>query len=245
MDFVILGASSGMPSQDKHLSSILVRTDEHIFLLDCGEGVSRHLLQQGIGHDDLDAVFITHLHPDHFSGIYMLLQMLYLGGRSKPLYVYMPERLASFIESLQMLYTFPQKFGFPLKVCEMKEAELQFPEVSCVVNDHLLGYAAIIKEHNLPNLLMAYSLRIADPAGDFVYTSDLETVDSILPFAKGAHTIVVDAGHTRPEQVLKLQYQDITRVILTHDPRPELLQIVVDQKLGNFEEAREGLPYHI
>jgi ribonuclease BN (tRNA processing enzyme) len=245
MDFIILGSGSGMPCLSKHHSSVLVKTSEHTYLLDCGDSTSRQLLKQGIGWDDLDAVLITHLHPDHFSGIYMLLQMLYLGGRSKPLHLFLPERQADFEQSLQMLYTFPQKFGFALQIHDLAEVGVQFPEVTGIVNDHLLGYKALIKRQDLPNLMLAYSLLIKSPTGDFVYSSDLKTIDSIFSQARGAHTILVDAGHPNPEQILKLRELGIDRVILTHDPRPELLARIAALGLKVFEEAVEGVPYHI
>ena len=92
MRFIILGSGPGIPQMDKNLSSIYVQTEHANLLLDCGDGCAKRLLQLGKSGDHLDAVLISHYHPDHIAGIFMLLQMLYLQDRRKALTIYVPER---------------------------------------------------------------------------------------------------------------------------------------------------------
>ncbi len=67
----------------------------------------------------------------------MILQMLYLQNRKRDLLLFLPERLA-FSEILQLMYTYPQKFGFNLLIWDMEQAELYFDWIYVVLNYRLL-----------------------------------------------------------------------------------------------------------
>ena len=245
MEVTILGSGSGLPQLDKHLSSILIRQANKLFLVDCGDSCSHRLLEYSIEADQLDAIFVTHYHPDHLGGVFMLLQMLYLQNRSRDLLLFLPERPASFLEMLQLMYTYPQKFGFNLLIRNIEDAELYFDWVSAVPNDHLYRYAPIIGEYRLPNQMKSWSLCFNVANGKFVYTSDLETTDCIADSLKGAHTALVDAGHPQAEQILKLEYAGIHRIILTHGISPELESRKNELNPELFEFAREDVVYQI
>ncbi len=102
MEAIVLGSGPGLPQVDRNLSSVLIRHNGQMILADCGDGCIRRLMDHGIGAEDLDAVLITHYHPDHVGGLFMLLQMLYLMDRKKSLPVFLPERPAAFVETMQL-----------------------------------------------------------------------------------------------------------------------------------------------
>jgi ribonuclease BN (tRNA processing enzyme) len=245
MEFWALGTGSGMPSASLDCSSILVRSEDHTFLFDAGEGVTKSLISMGMAPNELDAVLITHLHPDHVSGIFMLVQMLYLGGRKKPLSLYLPEREEEFEAIFRIFYTFFEKFSFKLRLLPLAEVNKEFEALTCKENDHLVGYSQIIRRNALPNRQKAYSLRLQSPGGDFVYSSDLETVDSIAEFCVAAHTILVDAGHPETSQIQKLKDLDIQRILLTHESRAETRMWLAENPDPRFEEAVQGAKYII
>ncbi len=245
MEAVILGTGSGLPQVDKNLSALLVENEGSLVLADCGDGTTKLLQQRGVGAEDLDAVFITHYHPDHVSGLFMLIQWLYLEGRTKPLPLFLPERPAAFVEMLQLMYTFQQKFPYKLQVLEMAQTELYYDWISAVPTDHLHGYAPVIKEHSLSNQMQSWSIKFSSANGDLVYSSDLGTTDCIAGFIKGAHTVIVDAGHPVAEQVLKLKYLEIGRVILTHGISPSLALQKHLLEEAPFEIAQESISYYV
>ncbi len=245
MEIRILGAGSGMPDKDLHSSSVLVQSEGKTFLLDCGDGCSYSLTKLDLDPDALDAVIITHYHPDHVAGVFLLIQMLYLAGREKVLPIYLPEREQDFGDVLKMFYTFSEKFNFELRLKPMTSLTEDYPQMRYALNDHLQGYGEIIAKHALKNRQCAFSIRINSKAGDFVYSSDISSTDSIADFVEGAHTLLLDAGHPVAEQVWKMADRGLKRILLTHRPNEQIRQALAQKPDNQFEEAREGSIYRI
>jgi ribonuclease Z len=72
-EIVFLGTSASAPSVRRSLPAMVVKHDEHRFLIDCGEGTQRQILQSGIGFKRLNRILITHGHLDHILGLAGLL----------------------------------------------------------------------------------------------------------------------------------------------------------------------------
>jgi len=245
MEIRILGAGSGMPAKDLNSSSVLVHSEGQSFLLDGGDGCAQSLVKLGLEPDILSAVIITHYHPDHVGGVLLLIQMLYLRGRKRVLPLYLPEREGEFADFLCMFYTFPQKFDFELQLKPMTSLSEDFPKLRYILNDHLQGYGEIIRKNAFKNLQRAFSIRINSAAGDFVYSSDISTTDSISGFVEGAHTLLLDACHPSAGQVLKMGTKGLKRILLTHNPSEGVRQALINTPNELFEEAREGRIYRI
>jgi len=72
-EIVFLGTSASAPSARRGLSAQVVMHDEYRFLVDCGEGTQRQIMQSGLGFKRLNRIFITHGHLDHILGLAGLL----------------------------------------------------------------------------------------------------------------------------------------------------------------------------
>jgi ribonuclease Z len=68
-DILFLGTSASAPSAKRGLSAQVVQHDEYRFLIDCGEGTQRQILQSGIGFKHLNRILLTHGHLDHILGL--------------------------------------------------------------------------------------------------------------------------------------------------------------------------------
>jgi ribonuclease Z len=68
-EILFLGTSASAPSAKRGLSAQIVKHDEYRFLVDCGEGTQRQILQAGVGFKNLTRILITHGHLDHILGL--------------------------------------------------------------------------------------------------------------------------------------------------------------------------------
>ncbi len=75
-ELIFLGTSASAPSIKRNLPSLMVKQNEHRFLVDCGEGTQRQILQAGIGFKNLNRILVTHGHLDHILGLAGLLSTL-------------------------------------------------------------------------------------------------------------------------------------------------------------------------
>ena len=94
----ILGNSSAKPTATGHPSAQVVNVNEQYFLVDAGEGVQRQMARSGVSLLKLRAVFISHLHGDHFFGLFPLLSTLGMLGRRTALKVYAPRPFGGMLE---------------------------------------------------------------------------------------------------------------------------------------------------
>jgi len=68
-EILFLGTSASAPSAKRGLSALIVKHDEYRFLVDCGEGTQRQILQSGVGFKNLTRILLTHGHLDHILGL--------------------------------------------------------------------------------------------------------------------------------------------------------------------------------
>jgi len=68
-ELLFLGTSASAPSAKRGLSALIVKHDEYRFLVDCGEGTQRQILQSGAGFKNLTRILLTHGHLDHILGL--------------------------------------------------------------------------------------------------------------------------------------------------------------------------------
>jgi ribonuclease Z len=72
-EILFLGTSASAPSAKRGLSAQIVKHNEYRFLIDCGEGTQRQILQSGVGFKNLTRILLTHGHLDHILGLGGLL----------------------------------------------------------------------------------------------------------------------------------------------------------------------------
>ena len=102
LDVVFLGTAASMPTAQRGASAILVRRGGERLLFDCGEGTQRQLQRSTVGLPDIQEIFLTHFHADHFLGLPGMLKTFALRGRDDlPLTVYGPPGLKSLFAALK------------------------------------------------------------------------------------------------------------------------------------------------
>ena len=104
LDVVFVGTSGSMPTARRAPAATLVRRGGERLLFDCGEGTQRQLLRSDVGLVDLEEIFVTHFHADHFLGLPGMLKTFALRGREAPLTLYGPAGLGELIGGLRRIF---------------------------------------------------------------------------------------------------------------------------------------------
>src|SRR4030042_2894467 len=94
IEITFLGTVSGIPSKDRNHQAIILEYSgekKDTLLFDCGEGTQMQLMKSGISFMDIDRIFISHWHADHFAGLIPLIQTMNLEKRQKELKIFGPE----------------------------------------------------------------------------------------------------------------------------------------------------------
>ena len=104
LDVVFLGTSGSMPTAKRALTATLVRRGGERLLFDCGEGTQRQLLRSDVGLLELEEIFLTHYHADHYLGLPGMLKTFALRGREVPLTIYGPRGLGDLLGTLRRIF---------------------------------------------------------------------------------------------------------------------------------------------
>ncbi|MBX2845835.1 MAG: ribonuclease Z [Saprospiraceae bacterium] len=98
-EITILGNNSAIPANGRFPSAQLLNIHDQLLLVDCGEGSQIRLAETKKKAFRLEHIFITHLHGDHFFGIFGLLTSMSLLGRTKTLNIYCHAPLQKLLET--------------------------------------------------------------------------------------------------------------------------------------------------
>ncbi|MFD1613601.1 ribonuclease Z [Gelatiniphilus marinus] len=101
MKLTILGCYSATPRTLNNTTSQVLEINNHMFLIDCGEGTQVQLRRHKIKFNRIKHVFISHLHGDHFFGLVGLISTFRLLTRETDLHIYGPKGIKEVI-TLQM-----------------------------------------------------------------------------------------------------------------------------------------------
>ena len=101
MKLYMLGCGDAFGSGGRNQSGYLIEADQHLFLLDCGPTTLPAMKRAGIDPRQLEAIFLSHLHGDHFGGVpFFFLEYLYQNPREKPLHIAGPPNAEEKIREL-------------------------------------------------------------------------------------------------------------------------------------------------
>jgi ribonuclease Z len=119
LSVAFLGTGGAVPSARRSTASVLVSRGGERLMFDCGEGTQRQL-QKSLGLVQVDSIFLTHFHADHFLGVPGLLKTYDLTDREAPLTIYGPRGLTDLFKVLGRLIG---RIGFRLELVELDAGE--------------------------------------------------------------------------------------------------------------------------
>ena len=113
------GTAGSVPTARRGLPAILLRAGGDRILLDCGEGTQQQLLRS-VGLPELDAIFVTHFHLDHWLGLVGMLKTFDLRARERPLTIFGPPGLHALFAALRPVMG---RTGYALALEELEPHE--------------------------------------------------------------------------------------------------------------------------
>ena len=119
LSVAFLGTGGAVPSARRSTASLLVSRGGERLLFDCGEGTQRQM-QRSLGLVQVDAVFLTHFHADHFLGLPGMLKTYDLTDRQTPLTIYGPRGLKDLFSTLSRLIG---KVGYRIQLEELEPGD--------------------------------------------------------------------------------------------------------------------------
>ena len=118
MRVILLGTSSGKPTLKRNVSALAMTRDDEWLLFDCGEATQHQIMRTALRTSRLSAVFITHLHGDHFNGLPGLISTMGLDGRERALVIVGPPGIREYVDTLSRLKT--AYVNYPLEIREIE-----------------------------------------------------------------------------------------------------------------------------
>ncbi len=195
MEAFILGCGGMMPLPYRHLTSVLLRRDGDLFLFDCGEGTQVSLRRLNLKWKKISAIFISHTHADHVTGLPGILMLTAQVDRTEPLYIYGPPKIKEYVETSRKVLD--MYINYPIVVQEIT--------APCVVHSGKDFYIrAFPLEHT--KTCVGYTLEELDRPGEF---NPLKAKEMGVPcgplwsqLQKGFEVSAENGSIVKPEDVL-------------------------------------------
>ncbi len=201
LTITFLGTGGTLPSKRRGMPSFCISFHKR-FLFDVGEGTQRQMMKFGVPSGSIHAVFISHLHLDHYLGLLGLLETYRLLDREKDLLIFAPEKLRRRVPF--------HKYEFARFVAINKEGvcyEDELVKVSCFSVDHGLEQSYGFRFEEKPKWIFdgekARSLGVRGPMfqeiqkkGEVKVGSKTIKLSDVARLRRGR--VVVYSGDTRP-----------------------------------------------
>lgn len=122
-EITILGCGAPNPTKRHMTTCQIVNYQDTLYMLDCGEAAQWSMQKYGIKFSKLQAIFISHLHGDHYLGLPGLLSTMALNGRTEPLTVFAtPDAISFFKVMMATVCAYP---GYEIRYVEVSPDEPQ------------------------------------------------------------------------------------------------------------------------
>jgi len=240
MKITILGTAPGKSLKDKSHTAYLIEGNDYKCLLDCGEGTTQKLLAKDLVRDEIDFIIISHLHPDHVTGLFILLQTLYLNKRSKDLLVFLPEGVPEFESFMKSIYIFNDRFSYRILLQAYNERTFEESLIFPYKNSHLIGYKSIVDKYELSNKLLSYSFILKGDRKQLLLSSDISSVEDIKQQIIDCEIMILDGIHPSSKAIAEVLKNRDIKVYITHGEYENLQTKYADLLSNNIRLAGEN-----
>ncbi|GAB4504163.1 MAG: MBL fold metallo-hydrolase [Anaerolineales bacterium] len=218
---IILGASNAVASRESENTHMVLVGQERIVLVDCVNNPIRRLEQAGVSFYDITDLILTHFHPDHVSGVPLLLMDMWLQGRRKPLHIYGLHHTLDRIERLMGMYSWEAwPDFFPVAFHRLPASETT-PVLDC--NEFAIQSSPV--RHLIPTIGLRFQFKHSRKS--LAYSCDTEPCEAVIHLAEGVDVLIHEAagesqGHSSAEQAGRVASQaEVGKLYLIHYPTGE------------------------
>jgi ribonuclease Z len=235
---IILGSSNAVSSKTNENAHMVIMGGARMILVDCpGKPVLR-LEEAGLDFNRLTDIIITHFHPDHVSGLPLLLMDMWLMGRKDPIDIYGLSYTLDRVEAMMDLYSWSKWPDFyPVHFHRVPDIER-----SLVLDCADFRVSASPVCHLIPN--MGLRIDIKEPVASLVYSSDTEPCPAVIRLSEGAKTLIHEAagahvGHSSAAQAGEIAAAaGVEELYLIHYPTGKFLDPgLLAEARGSFKGA--------
>lgn len=205
----LLGTASPQPRPDRFGPSTLVQAGDQIFVIDAGRGVPIRLRQLGVPLGKVDALFLTHYHSDHTSGIPDLWLTGWLAApyaqRQTPFRVIGPIGAKSLMDGLEQAYALDIKIRIEdekLSPATIKAQVEEFDHDGVVYDQRGVKVIAFEVDHGAA-IKPAYGYRIEYGGRAVTISGDTRYSDNVIKYGSGADLLIHEVAAARPELIEK------------------------------------------
>jgi ribonuclease Z len=236
---ILLGTSNAIPDETHENTHMALVGADGVVLIDCVGTPKVRLAKAGIVLDSITDLILTHFHPDHVSGVPLLLMNMWLMGRQRPLRVYGLHHCLERVEDMMGFYhweNWPEFFQVAFHRHPGKRVlVLEKPEFRI--------YSSPVR-HLVPTI----GLRVEATEGERViaYSCDTEPTPAVVRLASGAGVLLHESsgggpGHSTPAQAGAIAAQaEVGRLMLIHYPADGLdAASLLEQARSTFQGAVE------
>ena len=215
---IVLGSASAVPDTQHENTHFLLQAGAHSVLIDCAGSPIQRLARADVELDSITDIILTHFHPDHVSGIPMLLMGMWLMGRKTGVNIYGLHGTVERMQAMMDLYYWQNWPDFyPVHFHGFAEEE----GVEVLATEHLRITASPVR-HLIPTI----GLRIAflDSGKLAAYSCDTEPSPNVVRLAEDVDVLFHEAGgpfvgHTSPLQAGEIARQSGAKSLyLVHYP---------------------------
>jgi len=228
----LLGTGDPIPRIDRFGPSTLVEVAGQRLLFDVGRGATQRLMQLGIPFRDIDAVFLTHFHSDHISGLPDLWMTGWLpppfGRRSEPFEVWGPTGTSNLLHHLGLAFEANTKIRIPDELLPPAGIELlahEFDSNGVVYEKAGVRVTAFAVDHG-DLIKPAYGYRVDCDNRAVVISGDTRYDENLIAAARGADLVIHEVALASDEL---LASSEQFRRIVAHHTTPEEAGMVFKQ----------------
>lgn len=232
---IILGTSDAVPDERHDNTHMLLIGENRRVLVDCASNPVMRLRQIGIDPNSISDLIMTHFHPDHVSGVPLLMMNMWLLGRTNLLNLYGLEHTVRLMEQFLDAFEWGRWLEYPVEIKRLRNKKMtlvleaeDFRIISCPVN------------HFVPTI----GLRFEFPGSGKVlaFTSDTAPTANIAWLAQGADVLLHEAsgaseGHSSAGQAGEMARQAQAKALyLIHYPTGDTdTSTLVDEAKEHFD----------